>query len=79
MYSILSENPTRARDGGRAAESSSEILSRSDGCDTDLLKEWPNTKSFPSEGVAGALPERAGAGGFMMEERSWEEMAPERR
>lgn len=78
MYSTLSENPTRALDGGRAG-SSSETRSRRDGCDTDLLKEWPNTKSLPSEGVAGALPESEGAGGLMMVERSWEEMAPERR
>lgn len=79
MCSTLSENWTRARDGGRAAESSSEALSRRDGCETDLLNEWPNAKSLPSEGVDGALPERAAAGGFIMLERSWDEMAPERR
>jgi hypothetical protein len=79
MYSTLSENPTRALDGGRAADSSSEPLSRSDGCDTDLLKEWPKANSLPSDGVAGALPPRAGAAGFIMEDRSCEDMAPERR
>jgi hypothetical protein len=79
MYSTLSENPTRALEGGRAAESSSEPLSRSDGCETDRLNLWPNTKSLPSEGVEGALSAREGAGGFIIEVRSCEEMAPERR
>jgi len=79
MYSTLSENPTRALEGGRAASSSVLLLVRSDGCDIDLLKECPNTKSLPSEGVEGALSPRGGAGGFIMELRSWEEMAPERR
>jgi hypothetical protein len=79
IYSTRSENPTRALDGGRAAKSSSELLSRNDGCDTDLLNLWPNANSLPSEGVEGALPARAGAGGFIIEVRSWEEIAPERR
>lgn len=79
MYSTLSENPTRALEGGRAAESSSAALLRSEGCEIDLLKEWPNLNSLPSEGVEGALPARAEAGGFIIEVRSWEEMAPERR
>ena len=79
MYSILSEKPTRALDGGRAAESSSGTWSRRDGCDTERLNEWPNANALPSDGVAGALPAREGVGGFMIEVRSWDEMAPERR
>lgn len=70
MYSTLSENPTRALEGGRAAESSSALLSRRDGWEIDLLTEWPKIKSLPSDGVEGALPTRMGAGGFMIDVRS---------
>lgn len=70
IYSILSENPTRALDGGRAAEASSALESRNDGCEMDLLKEWPKVKWLPSEGVLGALPDRAGVGGFIIEDKS---------
>lgn len=48
----------------------------------DLFTEWPKTNWSPSSGVTGALPARGGAFGSvgrMIEERSWEEMAPERR
>jgi hypothetical protein len=79
IYSTLSENPTRALEGGRAAKSSSAPLPRNEGCEIDLLTEWPNANSLPSAGVEGALPARVGAGGFIIEVRSWEEMAPERR
>jgi hypothetical protein len=41
MVSILSENVTRALDGGRAAESSSAALLRNEGCEIDLLNLWP--------------------------------------
>jgi len=68
MVSILSEKVTRALDGGRA--SSSAPFSRSEGCETDLLNLWPKANWLPSEGVLGALPVRAGAGGFMMVVRS---------
>lgn len=78
MYSTLSEKPTRARDGGRAVKSLSGPLGRNDGCDTDLLTEWPKTNGLPSEGVPGTLPAFAG-GGVMIEDRSCEEIAPERR
>jgi len=61
IVSILSENVTRALDGGRAP-SSSEGFSRNDGCETDLLNLWPNANGFPSEGVLGALPVREGVG-----------------
>lgn len=44
----------------------------------DLLTECPNANGTPSAGVAGALPAR-GAGGFMIDDRSCEETAPERR
>ena len=37
IVSILSENVTRALDGGRALASSSVLFSRSEGCETDLL------------------------------------------
>jgi len=37
MYSTLSEKPTRARDGGRTANSSSAFASRNEGCEMDLL------------------------------------------
>jgi hypothetical protein len=70
MVSILSENVTRALEGGRALESSSVLFSRSDGCETDLLNLWPKANWLPSEGVLGALPVRAGTGGFMIEVRS---------
>lgn len=96
MYSTLSEKPTRALDGGRAVESSSsslvlllllssDPLTRNDGCDMDLLTEWPGTNKLPSEGVPGALPACAGggggggSGGVMIEDKSCEETAPERR
>ena len=82
MYSTLSEKPTRARDGGRGvlfASSAKELASRNDGCDMDLFTECPKTNGAPSAGVTGALPARGCAGGFMIEERSWEETAPERR
>lgn len=82
MYSTLSEKPTRARDGGRGmlfASSAKELAARKDGCDIDLFTECPKTNGAPSAGVAGALPARGWAGGFMIEERSWEETAPERR
>jgi hypothetical protein len=79
MYSTLSANPTRALEGGRAEKSSSEPCFRNDGCDIDLLNLWPKAKSLPSEGVEGALPVSDGAGGFMIDVRSCEEMAPERR
>ena len=79
IVSILSENVTRALDGGRALVSSTEVVSRNDGCDTERLNLCPNANWLPSEGVLGALPVRVGAGGFMMVERSWDEMAPERR
>lgn len=70
IYSILSENPTRALDGGRALKSSSALAFRNDGCEMDLLKEWPNVKWLPSEGVLGALPGFAGVGGFIIDDRS---------
>lgn len=70
MVSILSENVTRALEGGRALESSSVLFSRSDGCETDLLNLWPKANWLPSKGVLGALPVRAGTGGFMIEVRS---------
>ena len=81
MYSTLSEKPTRAREGGRGVSSRSckELASRNDGWDIDLLTAWPKTNCGSSEGVTGALPVRGCAGGFMMEVRSWEEMAPDRR
>jgi hypothetical protein len=69
MYSTLSENPTRAREGGRGVVSSSELLLRRQGCEMDLLTEWPNLKSLALDGVEGALPVFAG-GGVMMEDRS---------
>jgi hypothetical protein len=70
IVSILSENVTRALDGGRALESSSAVFSRNEGCETDRLNLWPKANWLPSEGVLGALPVRAGAGGFMMEVKS---------
>lgn len=71
MYSTLSENPTLALDGGRAIVSLSALLSRKDGWEMDLLKEWPNANWLPSEGVLGALPVRdAGAGGVIIVVRS---------
>jgi hypothetical protein len=86
MYSILSEKPTRAREGGRRGEESAlsekKPLSRSEGCETDLCAAWPKTNWSPSRGVTGALPDRAGAAeslGRMILERSCDEMAPERR
>lgn len=64
MYSTLSEKPTRALEGGRGVDSSSESLFRRQGWDTDLLTEWPNLNSFRfSAGVLGALPVREGIGG----------------
>jgi|SRR5690242_465216 len=86
MYSTLSEKPTRALEGGRCVDSSSELLVRRQGCDSDLLTECPNLKSLRfSAGVLGALPVRegiggtGGTGGFMIADRSWDEMAAERR
>lgn len=80
MYSTLSEKPTRAREGGRGVDSSSELLFRRQGCDMDLFTEWPNLNSLRfSAGVLGALPVCVGGEGFMMDDRSWDEMAAERR
>ena len=83
MYSTLSEKPTRAREGGRGVDSSSELLLRKQGCDMDLLTEWPNLNSWRfSAGVLGALPVRdgkGGTGGLMIADKSWEEIAAERR
>lgn len=86
MYSTLSEKPTRAREGGRRAEefesSGKKLLSRKDGCEMDLFIEWPNADTSSSIGVTGALPARCGAlvsAGLIIADRSWEEMAPERR
>lgn len=70
IYSTLSANPTRARDGGRADRSSSESCFRNDGCDIDRLNLWPKAKALPWEGVEGALPVCAGMGGLMIEVRS---------
>lgn len=39
MYSTLSEKPTRALEGGRGVDSSSELLFRRQGCDMDLFTE----------------------------------------
>ena len=39
MYSTLSEKPTRALEGGRGVDSSSELLFRRQGCDIDLFIE----------------------------------------
>lgn len=86
MYSTLSEKPTRALDGGRIGVSSSKWLFRRQGCDTDLLTEWPNLNSLGfSAGVLGALPVRVGIGGTggtagaMIADKSWDEMAADRR
>ena len=86
MYSTLSEKPTRALDGGRIGASSSKLLFRRQGCDTDLLTEWPNLNSLGfSAGVLGALPVRVGIGGTggtagaMIADKSWDEMAADRR
>ena len=47
MYSILSEKPTRALEGGRLGEESESSgknpPSRSEGCETDLCAEWLKT------------------------------------
>jgi len=73
MYSTLSANPTRALDGGRRGEDSksSEKLpaSRKEGCDIDLLTEWPKINWLPSNGVTGALSARW-TFGCMIEDRS---------
>jgi len=52
----------------------------------DLLTEWPNLNSLGfSAGVLGALPVRVGiggtggTGGAMIADRSWDEMAADRR
>ena len=86
IYSTLSEKPTRALEGGRGVDSSSELLLRRQGCDMDLFTEWPNLKSLRfSAGVFGARPVREGIGGtggtagLMIADKSWDEMAAERR
>ena len=74
IYSTLSEKPTRARDGGRGvvlpSSSGKQVASRKEGCEMDLFTECPKVNELPSDGVAGALPDRAAAGGFMMEDKS---------
>ena len=70
MYSTLSENPTRALEGGRALDSSSALLLRREGCEMDLLNVWPRANWLASEGVFGALPDKAEAEGFIMEDKS---------
>jgi hypothetical protein len=69
MVSILSENVTRARDGGRAG-SSSVLCSRSDGWEIERLNLWPRANGMPSDGVLGALPVGVGVGGLIMDVRS---------
>jgi hypothetical protein len=73
IYSTLSAKPTRALDGGRLGEDSgssgNDPASRNDGCDIDLLTEWPKTNWLPSKGVTGALPDR-GALGCIIDDRS---------
>ena len=91
MYSSLSENPTRGRGWAFGGEWLSDTLvdvspsieaRGSEGCDVALSSDGSSCLLMSeSAGVAGALPvlREARSEGLITEDRSWWEMAPERR